>query len=75
MSFITTHHAWITGPVYYALADGDPMDIPLGPCRVERSNESFAVVTWGPPHGQKSASLQLHTLQEVKNLGHLVLLD
>ncbi len=71
---ITTHTARITGPVTYLAASGRRVNIPLGPCMVERVDGQLTDIVWGA-RGQSSAALPSEAVQAAQDQGHLVLLD
>lgn len=70
----TTHTARIIGPVSYLSANGRRVNIPLGPCMVERTEGSLVDIVWGT-RGQSSAALPSAEVQAAQDLGHLLLLD
>lgn len=71
---ITTHTARITGPVTYFAPNGRRVNIPLGPCVVERMDGPLTDIVWGT-RGQISAALSSEAVQAAQDQGHLVLLD
>ncbi len=71
---MTTHSARITGPVTYLAANGRKVNIPLGPCMVERMDGALTDIVWGT-RGQSSAVLPTQAVQAAQEQGHLVLLD
>lgn len=71
---ITTHTGRITGPVTYLSANGRKVNIPLGPCVVERVEGAFIDIVWGS-RGQNSVALPSQAVKEAQDSGHLVLLD
>ena len=71
---ITMHTARITGPVTYLAANGRKVNIPLGPCMVERMDGPLTDIVWGS-RGQSSAALPSEAVQAAQDQGHLVLLD
>ena len=71
---ITTHTARITGPVAYRSASGRTVNIPLGPCVVERMDGPFTDIVWGS-RGQSCVALPSEAVQAAQDQGHLVLLD
>ncbi len=71
---MTTHSARITGPVTYLAANGRKVNIPLGPCMVERMDAALTDIVWGT-RGQSSAVLPTQAVQAAQEQGHLVLLD
>jgi hypothetical protein len=70
----TTHTARITGPVSYLASNGRMVNIPLGPCMVERCDGTHAEIVWGA-QGRRSVALPFTALQAAREQGHLVLLD
>lgn len=71
---MTTHSARITGLVTYLAANGRKVNIPLGPCMVERMDGALTDIVWGT-RGQSSAVLPTQAVQAAQEQGHLVLLD
>ena len=71
---ITIHTARITGPVAYLSANGRTVNIPLGPCVVERMGGPFTDIVWGS-HGQSCVALPSEAVQAAQDEGHLVLLE
>ncbi len=71
---ITTHTARITGPVTYLSASGRRVNIPIGPCMVERMNDALTDIVWGS-RGQSSAALPAEAVQAAQDRGDLILLD
>ena len=71
---MTTYIGRITGPVTYLAASGRKVNIPLGPCMVERMDGPLTDIVWGT-WGQSSAALPSETVQAAQAQGHLVLLD
>jgi hypothetical protein len=71
---ITTNTARITGPVTYLSASGRKVNIPLGPCVVERVEGALTDIIWGT-RGQSSVALPSETVKAAQDQGHLVLLD
>lgn len=69
-----THTARITGPVAYRAANGRRLEIPLGPCMVERMDSALTDIVWGTA-GRRSAALPSESVQAARDQGHLVLLD
>lgn len=70
----TTHTARITGPVTYLSANGRKVNIPLGPCMVERADGPLTDIVWGT-RGQSSVALPSEDVLAAQHQGHLVLLD
>ena len=70
----TLHTARITGPVTYLSANGRKVNIPLGPCMVERMDGPLTDIVWGT-RGQSSVALPSEAVQAAQEQGHLVLLD
>lgn len=71
---ITTHCARITGPVSYLNGGGCTLNIPIGPCLVERLGDQSIDIVWGQ-QGQSSVALPIAEIQAAQKHGHLVLLD
>jgi len=71
---ITTHHARITGPVYYRAGTGRKLHIPIGPCLVEIDGGRSIDIIWGA-RGQSSVALPIAEIEAAQDHGHLVLLD
>ena len=71
---ITTHHARITGPVSYLSGSGRRLNIPIGPCLVERLGGRSIDIIWGA-RGQSSVALPVEEIEAAQDHGHLVLLD
>jgi len=71
---ITTHCARITGPVTYPAGGGCMLNIPIGPCLVERVGNQSIDIIWGM-QGQSSVVLPIEEIEAAQVQGHLVLLD
>jgi hypothetical protein len=71
---LTTRMARITGPVAYVATSGKQLNIPLGPCLVEREGDQLVDIIWGA-QGQNSAALPVAELESAEDSGYLVLLD
>jgi len=71
---IKTHCARITGPVSYQAETGLLLDIPIGPCLIERHTASSIDVIWGA-NGQCFAALPVEDIEAAHERGHLILLD
>lgn len=71
---LITHSARITGPIAYLGTRGRQLNIPLGPCLVERLDEQRVDVIWGT-WGQNSTPLRLQDAKDAEVRGDLVLLD
>ena len=70
----TTHSARITGPVPYSQNSGEQLNIPLGPCLVERIDDEHVDIVWGAS-GQESAVLSMKDIESAALSRRLVLLD
>jgi hypothetical protein len=65
--------ARVAGPVPYTLR-GQPMDVPLGPCLIERIDREHADVIWGED-GEHCVAFPIGELVRAKESGTLVLLN
>jgi len=70
----TTHSARIMGPVPYRQDGGEQLNIPLGPCLVERIDDERVDIVWGAS-GQESAVLSMKDIESAALSCRLVLLD
>ncbi len=66
--------ARVAGPVSYESGAGAMIDLPYGPCLIERIDNGRAHVIWGDS-GEYSAALPLAALVHAEKRGTLVLLD
>lgn len=71
---IATYMARITEPLSFAAADGRRLDIPIGPCLVERISRDQVDIVWGPS-GESSAVLPVEDVKAAADSGRLVLLE
>ena len=71
---ITTHTARVIGPVSNRAASGRRVNIPLGPCVIERTEGPLTDIIWGS-RGQNCVALPAEDVQAAQDQGHLVLLD
>ncbi len=71
---MTIQAARIAGPVSYVAASGRELNLPLGPCLVERTNDALTDIVWGAD-GQNSTAMPSDAVQAARDRGHLILLD
>jgi hypothetical protein len=69
-----THSARILGPVPYIEDNGRQVNIPLGPCLVERIDDQLVDIIWGS-RGEKSTALPMKDMENAAVTGNLVVLD
>lgn len=74
MTFNSTRSGRVTGPLSYQSAGGEILNIPLGPCLIERGEGQSINIIWGPS-GQSLAVLALDKVKAAHDGGCLVLVD
>ncbi len=66
-----TPSARVTGAVSYRASSGRKLNIPIGPCLIERDNGPSVNIIWGE-HGQCRALMTIEDLEAAQDQGHFV---